>query len=281
VIPRLARITVLAVSVLAVSGASASASVTLGQLAATPSGAAPTGVDFAQLGVSSGNVYTVPGNGTITSWSTNSIAGAQTLTMKIFRKVSDPAFYRAVGHDGPRNPTGGLLNTFATSIPVQTGDVIGLNSGGGANVINSATTGDTFGSKVPPGLNDGEAAAFTTGSGGKLNVSAVFVPSNTATLDTTVLNKKKGTATLNLTLPNPGDLTASGTGVSASSAGRAVASKAVPAGAAQLLVKATGKQRKKLNANGKVTLNVTITFTPTNGDPGTQPVKVKLKKKTK
>ncbi len=58
-------------------------------------------------------------------------------------------------------------------------------------------------------------------------------------------------------------------------------SKAVTAGAAQLLVKATGKQRKTLNANGKVTLNVTITFTPTNGDPGTQTVKVKLKKKTK
>jgi hypothetical protein len=42
--------------------------------------------------VTSGNTYVVPGAGTITSWSHNAVAGPdQTLTMKIFRKVADPA----------------------------------------------------------------------------------------------------------------------------------------------------------------------------------------------
>jgi hypothetical protein len=109
-------------------------------------------------------------------------------------------------------------------------------------------------------------------------VFAVFVdPTNAFTLGKTALNKKKGTATLNLTLPNPGQLTASGNGVKASSAG-ARTSKSVGAGQAQLLIKAKGKKKRKLNETGKVKLNVAVTYTPTGGDPNTQSVKVKLKK---
>jgi hypothetical protein len=250
--------------------------VTLGQLVASPTGT-QSGADSAQLVVASGNSYTVPENGTITSWSTNAVSGiGQKLTFKVFRKVSDPAFYRAIGHNGPQDLAGGLLNTFAANIAVQAGDIIGLNPTG-ANAIDAGVTGDTILNKSPP-LNDGEAAAFNTGTGGRINVSAVFQPDNTATVGTTALNKKKGTATLNLTLPNPGELTATGSGVSASSAGHAVISKAVTPGAAQLIVKATGKKRKTLNASGKVKLSVAITFTPANGDPATQTVKVKLKK---
>jgi tripartite motif-containing protein 71 len=104
-------------------------------------------------------------------------------------------------------------------------------------------------------------------------------PSNAFTLGPISRNKKKGTATINLTLPNPGELTGSGSGVKASSAGRAVTSKSVGAGQAQLLIKATGKKKRKLNETGKVKLSVVVTYTPTGGDPSTQPVKVKLKKK--
>jgi hypothetical protein len=64
-----------------------------------------------------------------------------------------------------------------------------------------------------------------------------------------------------------------------SSSGHAATTGSVAAGPVQLLIKATGKKRKKLNQNGKVKLGVTITYTPTLGDPGTQSVKVKLKKK--
>lgn len=56
-------------------------------------------------------------------------------------------------------------------------------------------------------------------------------------------------------------------------------SKAVPAGTASLLIKAKGKQKRKLYDKGKVKLNPAITYTPTGGNPSTQSLKVKLKKK--
>jgi hypothetical protein len=74
-------------------------------------------------------------------------------------------------------------------------------------------------------------------------------------------------------------LTATGSGVSAASSGRAVISKSVSAGSAQLLIKAAGKKKRKLNKAGKVKLTVVVTYTPTNGDPNTESVEVKLKKR--
>ena len=49
-------------------------------------------------------------------------------------------------------------------------------------------------------------------------------------------------------------------------------------GAAQLLIRAKGKKKRKLNETGKVKLNLAITYTPTGGDASTQSTKVKLKK---
>jgi len=105
----------------------------------------------------------------------------------------------------------------------------------------------------------------------------VFVYSNSFTLGRITRNKKKGTATLTVDVPNPGDLTAKGKGVKA--AGAAVISKTVTApGAVELLIAAKGKKKRKLNKTGRMKLNANITYTPTGGDPSTQSIKVKLKK---
>ena len=48
---------------------------------------------------------------------------------------------------------------------------------------------------------------------------------------------------------------------------------------AQLLIKAKGKKKRKLNETGKLKLNVTIIYTATGGDPSTQSQKVKLIKR--
>jgi hypothetical protein len=111
------------------------------------------------------------------------------------------------------------------------------------------------------------------------SVDAVSVNTNAFTIGTATLNKKKGTATVPLTLPDPGDVTVSGTGVK----GNLAATSAVAAGAGtvNVVIKATGKKKKKLNKKGKVKLNATITFTPTGLSPVAQNTKVKLKKKTK
>ena len=276
---RLTRVALLAVVALALTAAPASASVTLGALPTAPSGT-QTGVDRAQLSVGSGPGYVVPANGTITSWSTYAVVGAnQKLTMKVFRRVMDPAFYRAVAHDGPRDLTSGVVNPFTTSIAVQAGDILGVYSppANPANTFNTGVSGDTFLFRTGD-LNDGEQANFFTFNG-KINLQAVFEPSNNVTVGATTRNKKKGTATLHLTLPNPGDLTASGNRVKTTLAGQGVINKPVGAGQAPLLIKATGKKKRKLNETGKVNVNISITYTPTDGAPSTRSVKVKLKKK--
>ena len=97
-------------------------------------------------------------------------------------------------------------------------------------------------------------------------------------------NTKRGTAVLPVTVPGAGTLSLSGRGVAsqqantsraASAGGRAVSS----ASTVKLVVKGKGKKKKTLNETGKVKLNLAITYTPAGGDPSTQSMKVKLKKK--
>ena len=277
---RLTRVALLAVVALALTVAPASASVTLG---AAPGGSRRHAIRD-RLQPAHGQLWTRLRGARRTG---RSLPGARTpssartgkFTLKVFRKVMDPAFFTAVAHDGPRDLTSGVVNPFTTSIAVRAGDLLGVYSppANPANTWNSAGPGDTLLFRSP-GLSDGQQANFMQFAG-KINLQAVFEPSNSVTVGTTTRHKKKGTATLHLTLPNPGELTASGNGVKATLAGQAVTSKPVGAGQAQLLIKATGKKKRKLNETGKVKLNVGITYTPTGGDPSTQSVKVKLKKK--
>lgn len=267
---------------LTAGASSATASVTIGQLAP---GSAPSAVcntmafDHAQPSVISGNTYVVPGTGTITSWSHNAASGgSQTLTMKIFRKVADPATFQVVGHDGPRQLAGGLLNTFPASIPVKPGDILGLNQASGANTACDFDVAGESEAIRNGNLSDGESGAFGAIPDSRPNISAVFAPSNTLTLGKVQRNRQRGTATITGTAPNPGMLTASGKGVKAASV--AAISKLVSApGKVKLLIKAKGKKKRTLNETGNVKLKVAVTYTPTNGDPGTQILKVKLKKK--
>ena len=236
-------------------------------------------MDLLQASVTSGPSYTIPETGTITSWSHLATGtSSQTLTMKVFRFVGDPNLYRVVAHDGPKPISPNLLNTFPTSISVQPGDILGLNTGG-AGCTFTAASGDILLARGAGNLADGEAGTFSPTSLNRVNISALLEPANTVTVGATTLDKKKGTATLNLTLPNAGDLTGAGNGAKVASAAGARISKAVTPGPAQLLIKAKGKKKRKLNETGKVKLSVAVTYKPTGGDPSTQSVKVKLKKK--
>jgi len=107
----------------------------------------------------------------------------------------------------------------------------------------------------------------------------VTSPSNVFTVGGLTRNKKRGTATLAVNVPNSGELTGSGNGAKVSRASRATVSKTVAPGTAQLLIKAKGKKKQKLNLTGKVKLNIAVTYTPNGGSPRTQSIKVKLRKK--
>jgi hypothetical protein len=259
-------------------GASAGASVTIGQVGDPKAGNCDAGVDFVQLGVSSGNQYVVPGNGTITSWTVEPGGDRGTLTMKVFRKLGDPARFQVVGHAGPQTRTlGGVAgNTFPANIRVRLGDLLGLHTVT-ATPCAFKDPGGRF-AMFPGDLADGAAADLGPSTEIALDIQAVFVPDNTFTFGGTTRNKKQGTATLKVNVPNPGELTGSGKDVKV--AGAAVISKTVTApGDVKLTIRAKGKKKRKLNATGAVTVTPKITYTPTGGDPSTQPTKLKLRKK--
>lgn len=101
-------------------------------------------------------------------------------------------------------------------------------------------------------------------------------PSNAFSLGKPVLNKKKGTAKLPVTLPGPGSVQL----LDVRKTKKRVKGKllqATAAGTVQLPVKPTKAARNTLLAKGKLKVKVSVTFTPTGGTAATQTRKLTLK----
>jgi hypothetical protein len=266
--------TALAALALWAMASSAGASVTIGQTQDTPGSCSPD-YDWVQPTVSAGNTYVVPATvvtGTITGWSSFANSFGGTMTMKVFRHVSGST-YMVVGHDGPRTQTPSILNTFSGfSIPVKAGDVLGVHTDSGFPRCVFDITGDAvWYDPSQSNLADGEQGNFQPDVEDRLNLTAVVDPANAFNIGATARNKKKGTATLPLSLPNPGQVVVSGKGVKGSS-------KSVGPGSAKVKIKAKGKKRRALDETGKVNLAAKVTYTPTGGDPSARTRKVKLQK---
>lgn len=109
-----------------------------------------------------------------------------------------------------------------------------------------------------------------------LNISAPLDPTNAFEVGALTRSKRNGSATLAVTVPSPGELTGSGKGAKIAGAS---ARKPVQTGSAQLLIRATGSKKRKLKENGKAKVKVNVTYTPAGGDPRTETVVVKLRKR--
>jgi hypothetical protein len=165
-------------------------------------------------------------------------------------------------------------------LPIQAGDHVGLDASAGAIILSDVGAPSMALSWTMPTLADGDPRPGSTVFGREVLVQAIVEPTNTLGLSAQpVLNKKKGTATLTVSVPNPGQLDFSGTGINIA---ETAAVKTVTApGPVKLLIRATGMKRKKLNRKGKVGVTATFTFTPTGGAASTQSKSLKLKKKLK
>lgn len=293
-VKRFALVASLALVSLVASASPAVAAVTLGSTA-VPAGSVPgtcsgSSVD-AQLTDDPSTPYFAPGVGKVTQWQTNTSldTAGQPLTFVVLKSVGGGSF-SVVGADARTLPSplpAGEVASFqlAGPIAVTAGETLGLTSAAGAicfwhaGAVPVASTLTALQAPTPPAPNQTLASVETSPGGFTMNLGVTFIPDNNIViLGKAKRNTKKGTAKLNLSLPNPGELTASGNGVKAVSA-RAMLSKSVLAGPAQLLIKAKGKKKRQLNETGKVPLIVAITYKPTNGDPGTRSVKVKLVKR--
>jgi hypothetical protein len=268
----------------AVCVSSAGASVTLGQVPTSTPGSSCSNVvdDWVQPTEVSGNSYVIPAvpqvaSWTVTSWSTRaSTTAGQHWTMKIFRRVSSTD-YTVIAHDGPRALTSGALNTFPTSIVAKAGDLLGLNDN---PVSPPASTACAF--AAPAGdivfFDGGNLADGATGpiaspnSNARLNISATVEPTNSFTLGGLTRHRNRGTASVEILVPNPGELTISGRGI------KTKTTSFVAAGGGQALIVTSGKKRRKLNEDGKARVIPTFTYTPANGSPRSQSLTVRLKK---
>jgi hypothetical protein len=266
-----------------IAAPSAGAAVTIGQTG-VPVTTCAANADRLQPSVISGNSYVVPAtvaSGAITSWSTQAIVGANNrLGLKVYRALGG-GVYQVVGQAGPHDLTGGILNTFPANVPVRAGDILGTTvEPTGAPGCNFPVTGENYVTRTG-NLPVGASGDFVPGTANRRqNISALVNPTNSFTLGEVTRNKKKGTAKVAVTVPNPGTLALSGGGAQGQTASEPIATKAVSApGTVSLLIKAKNKKKKaKLNSTGKVQVSPTITFTPTGGNAASQTKKVQLRK---
>lgn len=272
-------IVILACAAVLTAGAPASAELTIGQVA--PSAGAletcPMGAtDLVQPSVTAGgNLYSARAAGTITSWSTRS-GGSGSYTLKVFRRTTDPDVFRVIGHSGPHALSAGL-NSFTANLTVSSGDLIGLNARGAGNTCAFGSPGD-FVLTSGGNLADGGSGNFPPGGAMgnvRLNLSATLVPTNAFSFRRITRDRRKGTATLEILVSNPGSVTLVGNGLKAK---RATKTVAVP-GVVRFGIAVTGKRKKKLERTGKVSLQLDATFTPTGGDPAVQTLGIGLKKR--
>lgn len=153
-------------------------------------------------------LYAAPAAGVITSWSTRAAAGAgQKLSFKVFRPsgtgIIGPEF-TVVGHDGPRVLTPGSVNTFATTIPVRAGDLIGDNDQNAETVPNSCKFRTTLTADLTHYAFGDSADAKTVESEGdedknRVNVTATFLAAPTISLVSPATGPAAGSTPITLT----------------------------------------------------------------------------------
>jgi hypothetical protein len=111
-----------------------------------------------------GPPLTVPQAGVITSWSTNVIpfTGSLGQQMRVFRPTANPSALQVVGESEPAAVVAGA-NTFATRVPVQAGDRVGLGpAGGGSFPAGALLCGGTGNALDVAGIFEGVPPAGST-----------------------------------------------------------------------------------------------------------------------
>jgi hypothetical protein len=136
----------------------------------------------------------------------------------------------------------------------------------GVEVFSNAASSPDAASLSGSGVGSGAAA----GGGGAAGGTAGVGISNAFTIGRPILNRRKGTARLPVTLPGPGTLSVTGSG-----------STTLPVagpGTVKVRVRARGRKAQALNRHGRVALKLSVSFEPRGGLPRAQTVRLRLRK---
>lgn len=222
-----------------------------------------------------------PVTGTIVRWRIRVGDSTRVTNLRIIRPLGGGLFTGA-GSSPSVKPPIGATTFYDVQLPIQIGDYIGLDCCAPDFFEPDAeffVTGSAVRNEWQPGLADGgQGRAPLRTNPYEIAINAEINPTSTFALGAITHHKKTGTATIVVTVPNPGELTGSGRSVRVTKA--AVTSKQVHApGRVKLLIKAKGKKKRQLNSTGNVKVRPEITYTPIGGTASTQSMKVMLTKR--
>jgi hypothetical protein len=232
------------------------------------------------------NGFSSPTNGTVVAWRIRSAASA-TQQPVAFRVISPAANGQFTG--GGSSPTVTPpdidgVTTFATSIPIKLGDLVGLNYTDNTQYFD-ISAGPNSGQLFNPVLAQGATRAPQQNTTEELLVNADIEPTSTLTA-VKKKAKKKGKVRLTMNVPNPGTLVAGDkkdkgvVAVVAAPKPKLLKKQTVQVtapGQLSVLLKPTKAAKAALAAGQKPKAKLKLVFRPNGGNPFTRLVQVKLK----
>jgi hypothetical protein len=296
---RIGIASVLATAVVWLAPSASSATITVGSDLSLPSTSISDNCNLSTppcshvlFAVHTGNAFPrrSPTDGTIVSFGlkTGVLSGAnETDTFRLAQENGDTPEMTGAGTGPTITVHQPGTYSFPASLPIKAGDYIGIDTPSTRAVAAPApcgpppNTGGYF-TYHPVLTNGGPFQPADANSVCELLINAVVAPSSKFSFGKLQRNVKLGIVFLTVEVPGPGKLTLSGRGVAKQARapqGAVISKSAKTAGSVKLEVKPKGAAKAKLNATGRATVRVKVTFTPIGGDPATQSVKVKLKKK--
>jgi hypothetical protein len=216
-----------------------------------------------------------PVNGTVTTWRLGVGNKSGPTAFRVVHRLPNGT-YSGGGTSASVTPVLEMVNTFPTDMPIQRGDLIGIDCCAVPGV--TYFSGDHTGRRVffePGFLGDGAAGAMPSGTDTfETLLNADIEPTSAFTVAKGKAKKGRRVTTI-ATLPNTGVLTAEGMRRKP----RLVKPSTTEAGPGPVTVAlATTKAARALAAaRGRLRLRVRLTFTPMGGSAATQTVNLRLR----
>ena len=207
-----AGVAVLAVALSITAAGAASQAVTLGSTSGTPSAnicLASINCTYVPFTAVSNPALQVPFEGTVTSFSVNAGSAGGIVKLRVLRPAASGQ-YSGAG-TSPAETLSIGVNTFAVSLPVKTGDLLGLDNESSAPMFDTSSASPITAYYEGPSLADGKTAAPNqTRTGYRLLLSATVQQASATTGTTPTVTTPAGTAPTS-TPPTVTDLTQSNT----------------------------------------------------------------------
>ncbi len=218
---------------------------------------------------------TSPVNGTVVSWRASVGATTTNAGLRVLRPLGGGRLFVS-GPSLAVVPSG--APPIPAAIPISAGDEVALDFGGVLRALTpvAGAVYDAWTPQPPAGPAPPPVTATATR---ELYFNAEVEPTNTFSIDSTARDKRKGTASVVLTLPNPGSVVASAAAAKRSGAIAPLSATGVGPGQVTLKLAPGKSARKLLRRKGKLTAPVLITYTPEFGASSTQTKSIKFKRK--